>query len=176
MRSTPVLLVPRLTRSIPAVLLSQGEGAPSEGVSGKGGKGKGAVPVDRHAASLTSAVRVQKAYMFAMSQWQSIGMMGFMMYMSGNGVQIFSIMVTLGGIFNPIKAILRSGKTFERFADEKTDMTGPRLAFCGVQCAGLALALWKLNAMGLLPTHASDWVSGMRPPTPLEHAYGGTTL
>jgi hypothetical protein len=119
---------------------------------------------------------VQKAYMFAMSQWQSIGMMGFMMYMSGNGVQIFSIMVTLGGIFNPIKAILRSGKTFERFADEKTDMTGPRLAFCGVQCVGLALALWKLNAMGLLPTHASDWVSGMRPPTPLEHAYGGTTL
>ena len=87
-------------------------------MSGKGGKGRAAVPVDRHAASLTSAVRVQKAYAFAASQFQSIGMMGFMMYMSGNGVQIFSIMVTLGGIFNPIKAILRSGKTFERFADE----------------------------------------------------------
>ena len=80
-------------------------------VSGKGGKGRAAVPVDRHAASLTSAVRVQKATdAFAASQFQSIGMMGFMMYMSGNGVQIFSIMVTLGGIFNPIKAILRSGK------------------------------------------------------------------
>jgi hypothetical protein len=37
-------------------------------------------------------------------------------------------------------------------------------------------ALYKLNAMGLLPTHASDWVSNMKPPTPIEHAYGGTTL
>ena len=42
--------------------------------------------------------------------------------------------------------------------------------------AGLAMALYKLNSMGLLPTHASDWVSGMKPPTPVEHAYGGTTL
>jgi hypothetical protein len=38
------------------------------------------------------------------------------------------------------------------------------------------MALYKLNAMGLLPTHASDWVSNMKPPTPVEHAYGGTAL
>ena len=75
-----------------------------------------------------------------------------------------------GGIFNPIKAILRSGKTFERFADEKTDVTGPRLAFCGVQCVG---PRWRCGNSQLgSPTHASDWVSGMRPPTPLEHAPG----
>lgn len=126
--------------------------------------------------ALTPAVRVQKAYTFAMGNIQSIFMMGFMMYMSGNGVQIFSMMVTFGGIFQPIKAILTSGQTFERFADANTDMTGPRLVFCAIQVVGLAMALWKLNAMGLLPTHASDWVSNMKPPTPLEHAYGGTTL
>lgn len=70
--------------------------------------------------ALTPAVRVQKAYSFALGNIQSIGMMGFMMYMSGNGVQIFSMMVTFGGILQPIKAILSSGKTFERFADANT--------------------------------------------------------
>lgn len=33
-----------------------------------------------------------------------------------------------------------------------------------------AFAVWKINAMGLLPTNLSDWVSSMRPPTALEHA------
>ena len=133
-------------------------------------------PTDKHKLALTPAVRQQKAYAFAMSQVSSIGMMGFMMYMSGNGVQIFPVMMVGGGIFNPVKAIMRSGKTFERFADKDTDVTGARLAFCAVQIAGLAMALYKLNAMGLLPTHASDWLSGMKPPHALEHAFGGTTL
>jgi hypothetical protein len=57
----------------------------------------------------------------------------------GNGVQIFSMMVTFGGIFQPIKAILASGLTFERFADAHTDMTGPRLVFCAIQVLGLAM-------------------------------------
>jgi|TARA_B110000977_G_scaffold91118_1_gene120924 hypothetical protein len=43
-------------------------------------------PKDKHALSLTPAVRQQKAYAFAMSQVSQIGMMGFMMYMSGKGV------------------------------------------------------------------------------------------
>jgi len=158
----------------------------SDASSSKGGKKGGnkpndskhgvSVPRDKHKAALTPAVRQQKAYAFAMSQLSSIGMMGFMMYMSGNGVQIFSVMMVSGGVWNPVKAIMRSGKTFERFADANTDVTGPRLAFCAIQVVGLAMALYKLNAMGLLPTHASDWVSGMKPPRPLEHAFGGTTL
>jgi hypothetical protein len=158
----------------------------SDASSSKGGKKGGnkpndskhgvSVPRDKHKAALTPAVRQQKAYAFAMSQLSSIGMMGFMMYMSGNGVQIFSVMMVGGGVWNPVKAIMRSGKTFERFADANTDVTGPRLAFCAIQVAGLAMALYKLNAMGLLPTHASDWVSGMKPPRALEHAFGGTTL
>ena len=80
------------------------------------------------------------------------------------------------GLFQPIKAIASSGKIFEPYADASTDVTGPRALFCAIQLAGLAMALYKLNSMGLLPTHASDWVSGMKPPMPVEHAYGGTTL
>ena len=86
-------------------------------------------------------------------------------------------MITFNCIYAPAKAILSSGKTFERFdASGAADMTGPRLMFCALQCVCLAMALYKLNTMGLLPTHASDWVSGLKPPVPAERAYGGTAL
>jgi hypothetical protein len=46
----------------------------------------------------------------------------------------------------------------------------PRITFCLVHSLGVGFALWKVNGMGLLPTHLSDWVSSMRPPAALEHA------
>ena len=50
-------------------------------------------------------------------------MTGFMMYMAGSGVQIFSMMVVGNGLFQPIKAIASSGKIFEPYADASTDVT-----------------------------------------------------
>ena len=46
----------------------------------------------------------------------------------------------------------------------------PRITFCLVHSLGVGFAMWKVNGMGLLPTHLSDWVSSMRPPAALEHA------
>ena len=95
---------------------------------------------------------------------------------AGSGVEIFALVVGGNGLLKRIEAIASSGKIFEPYADASTDVAGPRALYCAIQLAGLAMALYKLNSMGLLPTHASDWVSGMKPPTPVEHAYGGTTL
>jgi hypothetical protein len=149
-----------------------------EAGSSKGARGgSSGAAVDRHAAANTPAERVKRAYEFAAGQLQSVGMQVFMMYMSGNGVHMMSMMITFNCIYAPAKAILSSGKTFERFdASGAADMTGPRLMFCALQCVCLAMALYKLNTMGLLPTHASDWVSGLKPPVPAERAYGGTAL
>ena len=44
------------------------------------------------------------------------------------------------------------------------------------QAGGLAFALWKLNGMGLLPTHASDYVSALAVPRALEFSSGGVSL
>ncbi len=44
------------------------------------------------------------------------------------------------------------------------------------QAGGLAFALWKLNGMGLLPTHASDYVSALAVPRALEFSSGGVQL
>ena len=78
-------------------------------------------------------------------------MMVFMMWMSGNSVQVFSIMA-VSTTAQTTKAILHSRATFERFVDgdKNVSVAVPRLMFCGIQLIGLYLALNKLNNMGLL--------------------------
>ena len=50
------------------------------------------------------------------------------------------------------------------------DVLTPRLLYCLIQSGQLIFALYKLNAMGLLPVYQSDWISTMAVPAPLEHA------
>lgn len=40
----------------------------------------------------------------------------------------------------------------------------------------IALALYKYHYMGLLPTHASDWLGFIDPPTRMEYSGGGLIL
>jgi len=39
--------------------------------------------------------------------------------------------------------------------------------------AGIALALYKCKSMGLLPTHASDWLDFVESPQRIEFSGGG---
>ena len=88
-------------------------------------------------------------------------MQGFMMYMSGSSINIWSMMVVGHAFYNPIKALLSIDAAFARYAsvDAEIDLTLPKLAFIGCNAAMLALALWKLNTMRLLPITAADWTS-----------------
>ena len=52
----------------------------------------------------------------------------------------------------------------------KLDVVKPRLLYILVQLLGLGIGLWKLSSMGLLPTHASDYVSMLSIPQTLERA------
>ena len=154
---------------------SEGSGGSGSGGTNDGKKGKPPIVPKRDEEKMRQ-FRIRNAYKFAQSSFSGVMMTGVMMWFTGNGIQIFSIMVTFNGLFQPIKAILTSGKTFERFGDKNTDVTTPRLMYCVIQLMGLALALRKLNARGLLPTHASDWLSGLKPPVFYERAYGGTEM
>jgi hypothetical protein len=42
----------------------------------------------------------------------------------------------------------------------------PRLVYCAVHFGQLLFVLNKLNSMGLLPTHASDWMATLPVPPP----------
>lgn len=56
--------------------------------------------------------------------------------------------------------------------ERKLDTLSPRLVFCLIQFGQVLFGLHKLNSMGLLPTHASDWLSSVAAPVSIEHAYG----
>ncbi len=134
----------------------------------------GAGAVKRREAD--AAFKQVKAWELARSPATQLPMMMFMMWMSGNGVQIFSIMITFTSIVNPVKAVMASGAAFARFADTGVDTRLPRLAFVALHAAGLLFALNKLEKMGLLPTHASDWQPSATPLRTLEASSAGLPL
>jgi hypothetical protein len=117
-------------------------------------------------------LKEQKAWEFAQSSVKQVGMFAFMMYMSGNSVHIFSIMMTFNGLYQPLMAIYSSGKAFERFQDSegRVSTLAPRLLYCLIQLGSLGFALYKLSNIGLLPTHVSDWVSHIQTPLPMEYS------
>ena len=108
----------------------------------------------------------------ATSPIKQIAMMCFMAYMSGNGIQIFSILMTANLLQTPITAILNSGQVFPK-EDEwpQLDVLTPRLLFCVIQAAQFLFGLWKLDGMGLLPAYASDWISSMKVPQVIESSH-----
>ncbi|KAL0728314.1 hypothetical protein Bca4012_024407 [Brassica carinata] len=108
--------------------------------------------------------KLQKAWEVAQSPFKNLMMMGFMMWMAGNTVHLFSIGITFSALWQPLSALQSVGKIFEPFKDNKVELLMPKLVFLALNLGGLALGIWKLNTLGLLPTHASDWVSSLPPP------------
>ncbi len=109
-----------------------------------------------------------------------------MLYMSGNSIQIFSILILVMLLFNSVKTILSVNSTFDKlgiptppitslsdlFDFQSNPMLLPKLAFIGIQLGNLALGIWKCGGMGLLPTAQSDWLAFMTSRPVLEMAYG----
>ncbi|KAI0482103.1 hypothetical protein GGR56DRAFT_170133 [Xylariaceae sp. FL0804] len=117
-------------------------------------------------------LKLKKAWEVALAPIKSLPMTAIMMYMSGNSLQIFSIMMVWMAFKNPIMGILATNQAFERFESDsnKTKMIQVKLAYVAMQCVALAVGVWKVNGMGLLPTTTSDWLAWEAQREPLEHA------
>jgi hypothetical protein len=86
-------------------------------------------------------------------------MTSFMMYMAGSNLHFFSILTVINGMYSPVNAILKSGNSFRPIPGSKVDVLTPRILFCAIHLMGFLFALYRVNMMGLLPTHVSDWLS-----------------
>lgn len=77
-------------------------------------------------------------------------MTAFMMYMSGNGLQIFSIMMVFMAFKNPIMGLMATNQAFTRFESEgtKSQLLMVKAVYVGMQILALALGIWKVNGMG----------------------------
>ncbi|RPA87834.1 hypothetical protein BJ508DRAFT_410523 [Ascobolus immersus RN42] len=138
--------------------------------SSSSGKKTEAAPVASVAD--TDDLFVKKAWEIAMAPGKSLPMNAIMMYMSGNSLQIFSVMMTFMLFMNPIKALFSVGAAFEKFENERTKgrLFLVKLTYVALQLVTIALGIWKVNGMGLLPTTRSDWLAWERERTPLERS------
>ncbi|KAI2638130.1 hypothetical protein GGS21DRAFT_509909 [Xylaria nigripes] len=117
-------------------------------------------------------LKLKKAWEVALAPIKSLPMTFFMMYMSGNSLQIFSIMMVYMAFKNPIMGLVGTNQAFERFESDtnKSKMLQVKLAYIAMQFVALAVGIWKVNGMGLLPTTRSDWLAWEAQRDPLEHA------
>ncbi|EYU22018.1 hypothetical protein ABFS82_01G036800 [Erythranthe guttata] len=117
--------------------------------------------------------KAQKAWEVAQAPFKNLFMMAFMMWMAGSTVHLFSIGITFSALLQPINAIRGVVGVFAPYKDNKVDLVVPKLVYIALNLVGLGLGVYKLNTLGLLPTHVSDWVSSLPPAQEVEYAGGG---
>jgi hypothetical protein len=98
-------------------------------------------------------LKLKKAWEVALGPVKGLPMTAIMMYMSGNSLQIFSIMMVAMAFKNPVVGLIAVNQAFERFQTDsnKGKIAQVKLAYIAMQLLALALGIWKVNAMGLLP-------------------------
>src|SRR5436190_3960921 len=101
----------------------------------------------------TDALKLKKAWEIALAPSKQLPMNAIMMYMAGNSLQIFSIMMVFMLFKAPIQGLLSTNSAFAKFETEGTKgkMFGVKLVYVLMQLMLLGLGVWKVNAMGLLP-------------------------
>ncbi|KAI9934658.1 hypothetical protein ASPWEDRAFT_648425 [Aspergillus wentii DTO 134E9] len=121
----------------------------------------------------TDTLKLKKAWEIALAPSKQIPMNAIMMYMSGNSLQIFSIMMVFMLFKGPIQGLINTNTVFTKFDTEGTHakLLGVKAMYVVMQLGLLALGIWKVNAMGLLPTTRSDWLAWESERRPLERAY-----
>ena len=131
-----------------------------------------------------AALKEKRAWDLAVAPAKSLPMQAFMLYMSGGGVQIFSMGIVLMLLLSPIKNIAGMNAAFAAFAPSTATGTGAgagagtgsrttapaststatalplqKLTYIVCNLLTLFVGLWKCRSMGLLPTGTGDWLA-----------------
>ncbi|PIL30631.1 hypothetical protein GSI_07333 [Ganoderma sinense ZZ0214-1] len=110
-------------------------------------------------------LKSKRAWDLAFSPAKSLPMQAFMLYMSGGGVQIFSMGIVFMLLSSPFKNLAGINTAFASFAPASsppkalTTLSLQKLAYFFCNLLTLALGLWKCRSMGLLPTGTGDWLA-----------------
>lgn len=122
-------------------------------------------------------LKIKRCWDLALGPFKQVPMNLFIMYMSGNSISIFPIMMVVMMMVRPLKTLFSVKQTFKGFETGANgvgvNILGQKLVFCLGNLAGVALAMYKCHSMGLLPTHASDWLAFADPMERAEVNLGG---
>uniref|UniRef100_A0A8C2N8J6 ER membrane protein complex subunit 4 n=1 Tax=Cricetulus griseus TaxID=10029 RepID=A0A8C2N8J6_CRIGR len=117
----------------------------------------------------TDRILVEKhCWDIALGPLKQIPMNLFIMYMAGNTISIFPTMMVCMMAWRPIQALMAISSSNQKFLQGLIYLIGNLM--------GLALAVYKCRSLGLLPTHASDWLAFIKPPERMEFSGGGLLL
>uniref|UniRef100_A0A7S2H7B0 ER membrane protein complex subunit 4 n=1 Tax=Helicotheca tamesis TaxID=374047 RepID=A0A7S2H7B0_9STRA len=127
-------------------------------IESEGGTGS---RTDKSSSSAMALVakKKAKAMSVATSPGKQMLMNGFMMYMSGKNLNIFSISITSMALMNPLKSIFTMNNTFRPFEDPdgKVDLQMAKIIFLAMNLVWFSVGLYKMGTMRLLPTTSADW-------------------
>jgi ER membrane protein complex subunit 4 len=99
-------------------------------------------------------LKEKKSWEFANAPRNQIFMQAFLLYISGNQINIFPIIITFMTIFNPLKAIFSIQETFSSFKNA----TIQKILFVLWNLVIVLLGIYKLHLLGLLPSQ-SDFIN-----------------
>lgn len=103
-------------------------------------------------------------------------MTGFMLWMMGNSLNIWLIMLTFHALNSPITAIAATNRVFAGFrasSREPLNLLPHKAVYVLLHLVALGIAMYKLRTLGLLPTQWTDVYGFMQTRQPLEHAVRG---
>jgi hypothetical protein len=124
----------------------------------------------------TDRILVEKrCWDIALGPLKQIPMNLFIMYMAGNTISIFPTMMVCMMAWRPVQALMAISATFKMLESSSQKFLQGLVYLIG-NLMGLALAVYKCQSMGLLPTHASDWLAFIEPPERMEFSGGGLLL
>ncbi|KAF2113174.1 hypothetical protein BDV96DRAFT_548959 [Lophiotrema nucula] len=106
-------------------------------------------------------LKMKKAWELAIAPAKQLPMNAIGMYMTGNTLQIFSIFMVFTLFKTPILAVASIQRTFAPYETPGTSgrLLGVKAVYILMNMLMLALGIWKVNGMGLLPTTRSDWLA-----------------
>lgn len=116
----------------------------------------------------------KKSWELALAPIKQLPMNLFIMYMAGNSISIFPIMMVGMLFMRPIQAFFTINSTFKMV--ENSSALGQKFVFFIGNTLNLGLALYKCQSMGLLPTHSSDWLAFVEPQIRQEYLGGGISM
>ncbi|GLG96803.1 T-cell activation inhibitor, mitochondrial [Gryllus bimaculatus] len=113
---------------------------------------------------------IKKSWELALGPLKQVPMNLFIMYMAGNSISIFPIMMVGMLIIRPVKALFTMQNTFKMI--EGSHAAGQKFVYFLGNIVSVALALYKCHSMGLLPSHSSDWLAFVEPQMRMEYSGG----
>lgn len=131
--------------------------------------------VHEHTSSENDQKLIDKrSWDVALAPLKQIPMNMFIMWMAGNTISIFPIMMVGMMFFRPIQAFISIQNTFSTIEGSNAPLQKLTYMFGNLVC--LALAVYKCQVMGLLPTHSSDWLAFVEAQKRMEWSGGGSLL